>query len=116
MAEEQLEVHRAAEAGVRDVEAVAGAAAATAIAAIDDDLAGLAARRDEAREEVDASLRSRYDRLRDHHVVAVADLVGRQCSGCHLELSAAEVDDVKDEAAAAGGVATCPQCGRMLVI
>jgi len=47
--------------------------------------------------------------------VAVAQLVGKQCQGCHLELSAAEVDTAKDEAAATG-VTDCPDCGRLLIV
>ena len=44
-----------------------------------------------------------------------AALVGKQCQGCHLELSAAEIDTVKDEAAETG-VADCPDCGRLLIV
>jgi predicted nucleic acid-binding Zn-ribbon protein len=47
--------------------------------------------------------------------VAVARLVGKQCQGCHLELSAAEIDTVKDEAAESG-VTDCPDCGRLLIV
>ena len=58
---------------------------------------------------------STYDRKRAAFGVAVAALVGRQCQGCHLELSAAEIDTVKDEAAATG-VTDCPDCGRLLIV
>ena len=46
---------------------------------------------------------------------AVARLAGKQCQGCHLELSAAEIDTVKDEAAETG-VTDCPDCGRLLIV
>ena len=47
--------------------------------------------------------------------VAVAELRGHRCEGCHLDLSAAEVDTAKEEAAESG-FTDCPQCGRMLVV
>ncbi len=47
--------------------------------------------------------------------MAVAALVGKQCQGCHLELAAAEIDTVKEEAAATG-VTDCPDCGRLLIV
>ena len=56
-----------------------------------------------------------YDRKRAAFGVAVARLIGKQCQGCHLELSAAEIDTVRDEAAATG-VTDCPDCGRLLVV
>jgi predicted nucleic acid-binding Zn-ribbon protein len=62
-----------------------------------------------------APLLSTYDRKRAALGVAVARLVGKQCQGCHLELSAAEVDTVKDEAADTG-VTDCPDCGRLLIV
>ena len=57
----------------------------------------------------------RYDRLRKQHVVAAATLSASRCEACHLDLSAHEVDDVKD-ATKAAGIADCPQCGRLLVL
>ena len=44
-----------------------------------------------------------------------ATLAGSRCEGCHLDLSAAEVDTVK-EGVAEGGLADCPQCGRLLAV
>ena len=57
----------------------------------------------------------RYDRLRQQHLIAAATLSGSRCDGCHLDLSPAEVDIVKDHAAK-GGLADCPQCGRLLAV
>jgi len=55
-----------------------------------------------------------YERTRQHlDGVAVARLEGHHCSGCHLDLSPAELDAVKG--APAGTVPECPQCGRFLV-
>jgi uncharacterized protein len=45
--------------------------------------------------------------------VGVAELRGRTCSGCRLELTAIELEDVR--AAAQRGLARCEQCGRILV-
>jgi predicted nucleic acid-binding Zn-ribbon protein len=54
-----------------------------------------------------------YDTARRHHDgVAIARLEGRRCQGCHLDLSAAEMDTVK--ATPEGTLPECPQCGRFL--
>ncbi len=55
-----------------------------------------------------------YERVRHQfHGVGVARLEGGHCSGCHMELSARELDIVK--AVPAGELAECPQCGRIIV-
>lgn len=54
-----------------------------------------------------------YDAARRHHDgVAIARLEGHRCQGCHLDLSAAEMDAVK--ATPEGTLPDCPQCGRFL--
>jgi predicted nucleic acid-binding Zn-ribbon protein len=113
--DERLTVHVADEEALRSAMAHADAALARATATIDSELAGLDTRRAEARAALDDRLLARYDRIRAAQGVAVATLAGRRCEGCHLDLSAAEVDDVKD-AAASDGLADCPQCGRILVV
>jgi predicted nucleic acid-binding Zn-ribbon protein len=85
------------------------------LARIDAELTALAAQHEPLRAAVDETLLGRYDRLRTHHVVAAAALQGHRCLGCHLDLSAAELDEVRD-AAKAGGVGDCPHCNRMLVV
>ena len=57
----------------------------------------------------------RYDELRKIHVVAAASSNGHRCEGCHLDLSAAEIDAVRAESAG-GELANCPHCGRLLVL
>jgi len=57
----------------------------------------------------------RYESVRSSAGVAVAELKGHRCEGCHLDLSAAEVDTAKDESVAAG-YTDCPQCGRLLIV
>jgi predicted nucleic acid-binding Zn-ribbon protein len=88
---------------------------AVASADLESELSGLEAQLPTLRSAVSAEVLSRYDGRRKHDMVAAARLVGHRCEGCHIDLSAHEVDDVKD-AIAEGGYADCPQCGRLLVI
>ncbi|MEJ7799341.1 MAG: C4-type zinc ribbon domain-containing protein [Ilumatobacter sp.] len=80
---------------------------------IDGELARIEARLESLRAAVDSNWLKRYDRLRQHHMVAAATLSGSRCDGCHLDLSAAEIDTLRDEADN-GGLSECPQCGRLL--
>jgi len=82
---------------------------------IDGELTRIADRLDGLRSNVDTSVLRRYDRLRKNFVVAAATLAGSRCDGCHLDLSAVELDEVRD-AAANDGIAECPHCGRLLVV
>ncbi|MGI9646407.1 MAG: zinc ribbon domain-containing protein [Ilumatobacteraceae bacterium] len=86
-----------------------------AVADIDAELAGLDERRTEAREGLDGGVLAQYEQVRSKLGVAVAKLDSRRCSGCHLDLSAAEVDTARDESTGIG-YTECPQCGRMLVV
>jgi uncharacterized protein len=88
-------------------------ALATAMGDIDQQLAEADERRAQLRADVPPQLLSRYDSLRAQLGVAVARLVGTRCDGCHLDLSAAEVDIIK--AVDRTELADCPQCGRLLV-
>lgn len=83
---------------------------------IDGELTRLADRLDGLRADVPKPVLKQYDRLRKHHVVAAATLAGSRCDGCHLDLSAAEIDIVRETAAKKDGIADCPHCGRLLVI
>src|SRR5918997_658682 len=87
---------------------------ATAEAEIADELAVERAQRDEAAAGVPDDLWAEYDLLRSQlGGVAVARLVGTTCQGCHLQLSAVEVDRIRklgvDE------IVHCEECGRLLV-
>jgi predicted nucleic acid-binding Zn-ribbon protein len=106
---------RAAEQGLRDALAQADVALETAVAETGTSLEVLDRGRVEARDRVDPAVLKNYDRLRDQLGVAVARLIGNMCGGCHLDISAAEIDTVRASAAAGSGVADCPQCGRILV-
>lgn len=113
--DDRLSDHLAGEEQLRTCLRLADDALAAELIDIDAELTALAERRGQLRGELTDSLLSTYDRKRAALGVAVAPLVGRQCQGCHLELSAAEVDTVKDEAAETG-VTDCPDCGRLLIV
>ena len=92
----------------------ADAALAGASAALDAEQAALSVRRPDAEAALSATELAAYDRGRKHFAgVAVAALDGHRCTGCHLDLSPAELDEIK--AAPAGEAAECPQCSRFLV-
>lgn len=82
---------------------------------IDSQIAGLRARREDAKAAIPGSLLGRYEQLRARlGGVAVARVVGRRCSGCHLTLSAVELEQARRSGD--GDVYTCEQCSRMLVV
>jgi predicted nucleic acid-binding Zn-ribbon protein len=112
--EDELTVLLGQEESLRNALMVADTAQSAAQRDIDGELTRIAGRLEGLRSQVDAKVLKNYDRLRDHFVVAAATLAGSRCEGCHLDLSAHEIDDVKDEIAAKG-VGDCPQCGRILV-
>ena len=114
--DDNLTAHLVSEEALRGSVTVADGALERATGEIDRELADLSGRRDAARSELTDDVLARYDRVRASSGVAVAQLSGHRCEGCHLNLSAAEIDDVKDEAASADGVAECPNCGRMLAL
>jgi len=108
---EELEAERqrlVAEAGRIEEELAA------AEAEIDEGAAGVRAERERAAAAVPEDLWPEYDRLRSAlGGVAVARLVNGTCQGCHLRLSAVEVDRIRklspDEPV------HCEECGRLLV-
>jgi uncharacterized protein len=63
---------------------------------------------------LDQSAVAQYDAMRrQHRGVAVARLQGPQCTGCHIELSISETEQIRrvpDDQ-----VPECPSCGRLLV-
>ena len=60
------------------------------------------------------ALADRYETLRSRlKGTGAARLVGSRCDGCHLELSSVEVEKIR--ALPPGEIATCEQCGRILV-
>lgn len=103
------------ERAVRDELADAEGALEVAVAGIDAALAEARIHIDEARVLVDPPLLARYDQLRTHDQIAAAVLSGTRCEGCHLDLSAHELDEARSEARD-GGLTDCPQCGRLLIV
>lgn len=63
---------------------------------------------------VDADLLAEYEKIRrSSGGVGVARLVGAQCGGCHLGLSAVEVSRIRK--LGPGEITHCEECGRLLV-
>ena len=78
------------------------------------DEAALTARRAQAEAALDGSEKATYDALRARFGgIGIAQLEGRRCTGCHLDLSATEADVV--QRAPADELPECPHCGRLLV-
>lgn len=87
---------------------------AAAEAEIQAELADVRRQRDEAAAEVPDELWAEYDTLRSQlGGVAIARLVGSTCQGCHLALSAVEVDRIRKLSPDA--LVHCEECGRLLV-
>ena len=83
-------------------------------AGIDGELATAMAARAAEAAHVPPALYDRYEVLRARlKGTGAARLIGQHCDGCHLELSAAEVERVR--ATTPDTVVTCDQCGRILV-
>ncbi|HSL57401.1 MAG TPA: C4-type zinc ribbon domain-containing protein [Acidimicrobiales bacterium] len=83
-------------------------------AAVDAELAEVTRARDEAAADLSAEHLADYDdRRRRLGGVAVARLVGTSCGGCHLTLSAVEIDRLRK--LPAGETVACEECGRLLV-
>lgn len=81
--------------------------------AIDRELAGVEAERAALAADVAPELLAEYDTLRKQlGGIAIARLVGGTCGGCHLSLSAVEVDRIKH--LPPEEPAHCEECGRLL--
>jgi uncharacterized protein len=87
---------------------------ADAARAIDADMTSTASQRASEASQLPTALSDRYETLRARlKGTGAARLIGNRCDGCHLELSSVEVEKIR--AIPAGEVATCEQCGRILV-
>lgn len=118
--DEQAEGEEAlAEVGLETPAAVAAvestkAALDAALAELAAEEAALKASRAETVASMPAEHVATYERVRaQFHGVGVTRLIGTHCSGCHMDLSPAELDIVK--AVPAGEQAECPQCGRIMI-
>ena len=64
--------------------------------------------------QLPTALADRYETLRARlKGTGAARLIGSRCDGCHLEVSSVEAEKIR--ALPPGQVATCEQCGRILV-
>ncbi len=82
---------------------------------IDAELRERAAERDAVAKELPGEVLEYYEELRARKDgVGVAELQGRTCAGCRLELTQIELEDVRADSAE--GLARCEQCGRILVL
>jgi len=112
--DEELERLRARtvelEAAVRDTTA----GLTVAEAEIDVELEGVLAERAAVAAELAPAQIEKYEQLRhDLGGIGVARLVGTNCGGCHLTLSAVELDRIRH--APADELVFCGECGRLLV-
>lgn len=86
----------------------------TALAEIQWDRTRLAQDRERVVEEIPSDLLGLYDKLRaQYDGVAAAPLRYGRCGGCALQLSTAEINEIK--AAAADEIMRCEDCRRILV-
>ena len=82
--------------------------------AVDGEIASEDSQRSSAAASVAPALMQQYERLRERlGGVGAAALVNGSCAGCHLALSATELDRIKKLPPDA--VVHCEQCGRILV-
>jgi hypothetical protein len=64
--------------------------------------------------QLPSALSDRYEALRTRlKGTGAARLIGSHCDGCHLELPSMEVERIR--ALPPGEIATCEQCGRILI-
>lgn len=83
-------------------------------AALESDLELVLADRTKAAAPVAPDVLATYDKLRQTHGgIAVARLNGNRCEGCHLTLSAVEIDQIRHLPPDAE--ARCSECDRLLV-
>jgi uncharacterized protein len=81
---------------------------------IDAEMATTARQRASEAAHLPTALSDRYETLRARlKGTGAARLIGNRCDGCHLELSSVEVEKIR--AIPPGEVASCEQCGRILV-
>lgn len=97
--------------GMVDELAAARDAAATDI---DAELAEARARRQSLAADLPDEMLASYEELRARKDgVGVAELQGRTCMGCRLQLTAIELEELREDAQR--GLARCAQCSRILV-
>ncbi len=89
------------------------ASIAEAEIAIESELAAVRAERETLMADVEPALQAEYEELRPQSGgIAIARFVGGSCGGCHLHLSAMEIDRIKK--LPAEEPVHCEECGRLL--
>jgi hypothetical protein len=89
-------------------------AVAEQVLQIDAEMAAAAGTRAAEAALLPTALSDRYETLRSRlKGTGAARLIKNRCDGCHLELSSVEVEKIR--ALRPGEMATCEQCGRILV-
>jgi predicted nucleic acid-binding Zn-ribbon protein len=119
--EQQADAEAALERLAAD-EAALDQEVAVARAALDDALAALTAveqevaqRRTGAAGALDAAALDMYAATRKRHGgVGFVSIDGRSCSGCHVDMSLGEFEQLRS--APAGELPECPNCGRLVVV
>lgn len=113
-ADESIAVLDAALPALREADDAAAAALAAVVGDLEGEIAVLESRRQSAVDAAPAALVGHYESLRrTHKGTGVARLVGAQCTGCHLELSRAEAEQVRH--VPDDQLPDCPSCGRVLL-
>ena len=112
--DDELEALAARRVELEQLAVRADQAITVAEAEIDAELAVVLAERDDIAAELDPESVATYEQLRhDLGGIAVARLVGTNCGGCHLTLSAVELDRVRHSPPDV--MVFCGECGRLLV-
>ena len=84
------------------------------LAALDAEMGGLRAERTEIAPLIPADLLALYDKIgASHRGIGAAELRQRRCTGCQLEINAADLRVFS--AAAEDEVLRCEECGRILI-
>lgn len=84
------------------------------LAGIDEELSGKRSEREQIVAEIPAELLASYDKIaRTHGGVGAAELRARRCTGCQLEVNAADLRTFA--AAPADEILRCEECSRILV-
>ena len=105
----------ARDAGLAELAARLRDAISEAEGAIDAELAGETAQREEAAAAVPGDLLAEYERLRSRlGGIGAARLEHGTCMGCRMKLPATELDRLKHQPPDA--LVHCDQCGRILVV
>jgi uncharacterized protein len=110
----ELAVHAVARAELEARVADLSTRIAAAEADIDAELATVVAERASAVADLPSELLEEYEHLRSRlGGIGAARLSGNRCEGCHLTLSAMEVDGIRHQLP--GALVHCSECGRLLV-